>query len=125
MPEGFAAIITQLESQRRAIETAISALREVEGSPSESRGATTAKRAGRPATRKGGLTEEGRRRISEALKRRWAAKRAGSATRKASAKRPGPGPEARKRMAEAMRKRWAAKRTGAQAKKRGPKKKAA
>ena len=34
------------------------------------------------APRKGGMTDEGRRRLAEAMKRRWAVKRAGSAVKK-------------------------------------------
>ena len=83
MAEGFKNIIAQLEQQKAAIERALAALQEVDAAPA----AVTAKRRGRPpgvkskapAKRKGGITEEGRKRLSEALKKRWAAKKAAAA----------------------------------------------
>ena len=76
-------IVANLERQRQAIETALQALREVSGTGSVSaRSAATKKR---PAAKKrGGLTEEGRRRLSENMRKRWAAKRTGSQVRKAA-----------------------------------------
>ena len=73
-------IIGRLERQGKAIEKAIAALRELDGPD----GAATAVAGPAPATpakpkpgkRKGMITEEGRRRISEALRARWAARRA-------------------------------------------------
>jgi len=74
-------IVANLERQREAIETALQALREVSGSASVSaRPAATKKRA--TAKKRGGLTEEGRRRLSENMRKRWAAKRTGSQARK-------------------------------------------
>src|SRR5947208_2106508 len=85
-------IISQLEQQKAAIDRALSALREIQ-QPGPAR-------PGRPATKKsvykraenGGtrphITPEGRRALAEAMKRRWAAKRAqgasGSAGRKSA-----------------------------------------
>ena len=40
------------------------------------------KRANAPAKRKGGLTPEGRRRLAEAMKRRWAVKRTAAQAKK-------------------------------------------
>ncbi len=110
-------VIKKLEQQRTGIERALAALREIEG-PAASV-PVTAPGPGRPrkVRRKGGMTPEGRRRLSEALKARWAAKKAGSpisATAPAKARRKGGmTPEGRKRLSEALRKRWAAKRAAA------------
>jgi len=69
-----------LEQQKAAIERALSALREVDGVggvvtvaavPAPAASGSAAK-----ATRKGGMTPEGRKRLSEALRQRWAAKKA-------------------------------------------------
>jgi hypothetical protein len=106
-------VIKKLEQQRTGIERALAALREIEGSVEAA--PTTAPGPGRPrkAKRKGGMTPEGRRRLSEALKARWAAKRVGpdAPAAPARAKRKGGmTPEGRKRLSEALKKRWAAKR---------------
>jgi len=86
-------IITQLEQQKSAIEKALSALREVAG-VGVTGGAAPAKRRGRPKKsapavkkRASGMTAEGRRRVSEAQKARWAAKKAASASKPAVKKR--------------------------------------
>jgi hypothetical protein len=96
LSEGFAGIIDQLEKQKAAIEKALAALRDVDGSvttvpdPPETdeppvnrrseaqRARWAEKKAAEvvPAARKGGMTEDGRRRLAEAMKRRWAVKRA-------------------------------------------------
>jgi hypothetical protein len=60
----------------------------------------------KPAKKKRKLSPEGRKRIAEAVKKRWAAQK--SAPKKAAKKR-NLSPEGRKRIAEAARKRWAAK----------------
>jgi hypothetical protein len=80
-------IISQLEKQRDAIDRALAALREVEG------GSAPAKRRGRPPAQKKSvakrvLSPEGRAKISEAAKRRWAdlKKSAKKATRKSAKK---------------------------------------
>jgi len=102
-------VITQLETQRSAIDRAISALREVaEKSPLAK--VTSPSSNGQP--RKRHLSPEGRRRIIAAAKKRWAAKRAdgtGTASQRAAAPRRGAmSPAGRKRLALAMKKRWAA-----------------
>ena len=101
-------VISQLEQQRSAIDRAISALREITGSPAGGReGRGTLHRA-----KKRHLSPEGRRRIIEAAKRRWASKRAGGAPKRgASSSRPRRGKlseEGRRRLVLAMKKRWAA-----------------
>ncbi len=105
-------VISQLERQRSAIDRAISALREATGvSPSAKVASSSVN--GRPRKRR--LSPEGRRRIIEATKRRWAAKRAqdtGAASKRAAApsrsRRGAMSAEGRKRLALAMKKRWAA-----------------
>jgi hypothetical protein len=121
MTESLKDIIQKLEYQRAAIDKALTALHEIDGTGVESESAAST--SAEPASaiilaRKGGMTAEGRRRLSEALKKRWAAKRAASGH--VSAGRPakrkgGMTPEGRKRLSEALRQRWAAKRAAAAA----------
>lgn len=121
MTNGLDEIIRNLEQQKTAIERALAALREV-GAPSAVRSATPSRG---PAARKGGMTPEGRKRLSEALRARWAAKRADSAVpAKKAARKGGMTPEGRKRLSEALRKRWAAKRAGAAVAKKAARKQA-
>ena len=108
-------VISQLEKQRSAIDRAISALREITGSP------TTGPDVAESKTTKRHLSPEGRKRIIEATKRRWAAKRtaqAGTLKRVAVPSRSRSGKLSdggRKRLALAMKKRWAtAKKAGKQ-----------
>ena len=116
MTESLKDIIQKLEYQRMAIDRALTALHEIDGTGVESESAPSTSAASGAAivvARKGGMTPEGRRRLSEALRKRWAAKRAASGH--VSAGRPakrkgGMTPEGRKRLSEALRKRWAAKR---------------
>jgi hypothetical protein len=103
-------VISQLETQRSAIDRAISALREVAGKSPLAQ-VTSPSSNGQP--RKRHLSPEGRRRIIAATKKRSAAKRAngeGTASKRTAApRRPGVmSPEGRKRLARAMKKRWAA-----------------
>jgi hypothetical protein len=94
-------IIAELKTEQERLSRAIAAL--LEG--------TGVVRRGRPPkdTKKGGMTPAGRRRVSLAMKQRWAAKRTKTAPAKvaASKKRGGLTPAGRKKLAEAMRKRWA------------------
>jgi hypothetical protein len=85
MADGIKEIIDSLERQKSAIENALSALRGIQESgqsvaPASPRGRAAAKR-------KGGMTPDGRRRLAEAMKRRWAVKRAGSQVKKSARKR--------------------------------------
>jgi hypothetical protein len=65
-------IVSELEARLAGIDSALSALRTI-GS------ATTPKRRGRPPGKKRGhMTADGRRRISEAQKARWAAIKRGT-----------------------------------------------
>jgi hypothetical protein len=112
MTNGLKEVIKGLEKQKTAIERALAALREVDGTVAESAPVAAAPRRGR-AKRKGGMTPEGRKRLSEALKKRWAAKRAASQVKTAAKRKGGMTPEGRKRLSEALRKRWAAKKAAA------------
>ena len=73
-------IIAQLEHERAAIERALTALREIGGGKTP----TTNGRKGR--RRRGRLSPEGRRKIAEAARRRWAQKRAAEAKKSATKK---------------------------------------
>lgn len=84
--------------------------------------ATVVPAAAKPAKKKRNLSPQGRKRIVEAMKRRWAAKkRAGVAvvpavkTLAKKAKTRHISPEARKRISEAAKQRWAAKKAAAEA----------
>ncbi len=110
-------VISQLEQQRDAIERALAALRDI---------APAAKKLGRPPGKKarggkGHMSAEGRARIGEATRRRWAEKRAAEAApgkktgrpaKKASGGKRSISPEGRARIAEAARRMWAAKKAG-------------
>ena len=110
-------IVAELKMERGRLEQAIAAL---EGEVS--RGAPIAKRRAAAATnsstkKRGGISAAGRKRLSEAMKARWAARRSklasGPRATSAATKR---GPKrrmtaaARKRISEAMKKSWADKR---------------
>jgi hypothetical protein len=118
-------VIKKLEQQRIGIERALAALREIEG-PAAAAAPSPALGRPRKGRRKGGMTPEGRKRLSEALKARWAAKKAGpsvSAAAPAKTKRKGGmTPEGRKRLSEALKKRWAAKKAAAGSTKRAGRK---
>jgi hypothetical protein len=75
-------IISQLERQRTAIDRALSALQQVTGAAEAkaSTGGSTDHQQTTQTKRKGRLTPAGRRRLSEAMKKRWAAKRAAEAS---------------------------------------------
>lgn len=86
MAESLKDVIASLEKQKSAIERALAALRDVEGAGSGSPGpgrpkGSGVKRAGR-TSRRGRISNEGRRRLAEAMKRRWAVKRAAAAVKK-------------------------------------------
>jgi len=125
MANSLSEVIKKLEQQRIGIERALAALRDIEGPGLETAAPVAARSVGRPrkAKRKGGMTPEGRKRLSDALKARWAAKKAGaSAPAKKAKRKGGMTAEGRKRLSEALKKRWAAKRAASAA---APAKKAA
>jgi len=69
--------------------------------------------ASAPAKRKGQLTAAGRRKLSQLMKARWAARRKAGGTKKAPAKKRGALTAAgRKRLSDLMKARWAARRRG-------------
>jgi hypothetical protein len=64
-----------------------------------------------PAKKKGQLTAAGRRKLSQLMKARWAARRKAGGTQKASKQKRGAlTPAGRKRLSELMKARWAARR---------------
>jgi hypothetical protein len=104
-------VISHLEKQRSAIDRALSALREISGSSASGSDHTTRTRSQK---KKRHLSPEGRRRIIEATKKRWATVRANAANGRESAAAPTRARRGklsaagRKRLALAMKKRWAA-----------------
>lgn len=82
-------VIADLERQRDAIDRALSALRAL-GGPAPRRPGRPKKMTGTPATtvaKKRVLSPAGRKRIVEALKKRWAAKKAAAAAQQSAAKK--------------------------------------
>ncbi len=65
-----------------------------------------------PSKKKGALTAAGRRKLSELMKARWAARRKAGGTKKAapSAKKGGLTAAGRRRLSQLMKARWAARR---------------
>ena len=81
----------------------------------ERRGTGAAAPAKAPAKTKGVLTPAGRRKLSQLMKARWAARRKAGGTKKASKRKRGAlTPAGRKRLSELMKARWAARRKGVQ-----------
>jgi hypothetical protein len=109
-------IVSELKSERDRIARAIAALLD---EAKVAVGASTRKVAG--STRRGkGLTPAGRRRLSQAMKQRWAARRGkGAATKVAATKvaarkrRGGITAAGRKKLSEAMKRRWAERKKSA------------
>ena len=105
-------IVSELESERDRIGKAINALLEGVGLASATR--RTKGTAASPKRGKG-ITPAGRKRLSQAMKARWAARKSKSTspfrTQAIVAKRRGGMTAAgRKRISEAMKRRWAEKR---------------
>jgi hypothetical protein len=75
MTNNFKDIITRLEAQKASIDKAISALREFDGDNAAVSPAPRKATASKKTAKKRVMSEEGRRRISEATKKRWAAVR--------------------------------------------------
>ena len=83
MTNAIEEIVAQLDRQREAIDTALSALREL-GDVAPRRGPrhpSATKTA--VAKRKSGISAEGRRRLAESMKRRWALKRSAARAKRA------------------------------------------
>jgi hypothetical protein len=133
MANSLTEVIRKLEQQKASIERALTALREIEGTtgeaastPAPATATATAKGTAKRGRPRGGMTPEGRRRLSEALKARWAARRGETTAAPASApakatRKGGMTPEGRRRLSEALKKRWAVKRANAGGAKRGRK----
>ncbi len=104
-------IITELKTESDKIGRAIAALLE----DANVAVGGTVQRARAPKRRRGGITAAGRRRLSQAMKRRWAERRMGKTTAKSSApkRRGGLTAAGRKKLSEAMKKRWAEKKKNA------------
>src|ERR1035437_8749114 len=104
-------ITTELKTERDRIGRAIAALIE----DAKTSVSDTGQRAGALKRRRELITPEGRRRLSQAMKRRWAERRMGKTTGKASApkRRGGLTAAGRKKASEAMKKRWAEKKKNA------------
>ena len=75
MAGGLNHIIARLEEQRSAIERALSALRQIEGSGIQNKVEKSPVPRKVRTKRKRKITPEGRKRLAEAMKRRWAVKR--------------------------------------------------
>ena len=123
LTDALSGIIAQLERQRSAIDRALEALREVEGT--ETPTVAPIKRAAVKAPAKSAAD-----RRSEGQRKRWAAKKAEqAAVEQIAHEEPGTQSgitaEGRQKLAEAMRKRWAVKRAGSTAKNTTQKKRAA
>ena len=108
-------IINDLEQQKAAIETALAALRGLSNAAPQRRGPgrPPGKRGpGRPSKKRSNISEEGRQRIAEALRKRWAAIKA--AAEKPSGRNTGsktPAPAAAKKAV--LRKRSVSKKAAA------------
>jgi hypothetical protein len=98
--DAFNDIITRLEKQKQAIDAALSALREVDATAAAPeprvkraytrravKGVKAAPAKAKATKKSGGISEEGRKRLADAMKKRWAAKRAGSAVKKVARKK--------------------------------------
>ena len=102
----FQILVSDLKAERNRIEHAISALERLAlRSSARSGRPPKAKRvAPAPGKKPRGMSAAGRRRISEAMKKRWATWHGKSAP-----KRKPMSPATRKRLSELMKKRWAEK----------------
>lgn len=83
-PLNYNQILSSLRQKREQIEEAISVIERLamsDGEPTSLPGATAHKSSttGTPAKKKRHISAEGRKRIAEATRRRWAAKRAADA----------------------------------------------
>lgn len=88
MGSGLEDIISRLEQQRSAIESALTALRDLGGSSAANVApAASAPAARSRARRKGRMTPEGRKRLADAMKKRWAVKRTAAQAKKSASKK--------------------------------------
>ncbi len=107
----FESTIRQLEQMRTSIDRALTALQGMPGQGDNSHQPLTVPQLPKAGKRR--LSAEGRRRIAEAARKRWAAFHKTAGTVKRSAAKPRKrrlSPEGRKRIIEAAKRRWAANR---------------
>ncbi len=97
-------IVSELRAERNRIDRAISALEGLTSSSSPRRGRPPKAKQAAVSGKKRGMSASARKRISEAMKKRWATWHGKSAP-----KRKPMSPAARKRLSEMMKKRWAEK----------------
>ena len=104
-------LLSELKAGRNRIDQAISALEGRSSSASPRRGRPPKAKQSGPASgnKRRSMSAAARKRISEAMKKRWAARK-GKAS---SGKRKPMSPAARKRLSEMMKKRWQQKKTRA------------
>lgn len=104
-------ILAELRSQRARIDQAISVLQGSAGYSAPRRGRPPKSQAAPTLgqTRRRTMTQAARKRISDAMKRRWAKWKGKSAPKKKSAARPAVSAAARKKLSNLMKARWAAK----------------
>ena len=112
MATDFTSIINELQQRAAAIDRALEAVRGVGGvnvaaAPAKRRGRPPGSKNKTPGTKRV-LSPEGRRRIIEATKRRWAAAKKAQKAPPAK-KRGGMTAAGRKRLSELMKARWASK----------------
>ena len=102
-------ILAELRSERGRIDHAISALEGLAGSPGLRRGRPPKSTATPTVTpRRRRMSASARKRISEAMKQRWAKWQGKSAPKKAKS-RPPMSAAAKKKLSALMKARWAAK----------------
>jgi len=94
-------LLSDLKSERNRIDQAISALEGL-GSASSARRGRPPKAAAPASKGRRSMSASARKRISDAMKKRWASQK-----QKAAPKRKAMSPAARKRISEMMKKRWA------------------
>jgi len=107
-------ILAELRIELKRLNQAIAALESLDGTATAT---TPAAKAAPAQAKRRGLTPAGRRRLSEKMKARWAARRkqvAKPASKKTTGRRT-MSAASRKKMAEAQRKRWAAQKKAAKA----------
>jgi len=97
-------LLSSLKAERDRIHKAISAIEGLFSPPPARRGRPPKVKpaAAAPGNKPRGMSAAARKRISEAMKKRWAARKV-----KAAPKRKPMSPAARKRLSEMMKKRWA------------------
>ena len=85
--DAFNEIIARLEKQKEAIDKALAALREIDEAaapapaPVAPAKRTYTRRAVAKKQKSGGISAEGRKKLADAMKKRWAAKRAAPAAK--------------------------------------------